>query len=637
MNSHNRRYIDCSNISKVLIIIFFILSYKLHSQCTVTTINHDFELPVVSFSAVFIKQNVLPGWKTTSPDGIIEFWKTGSMGGFAYSGNQYIELNAFYASGLYQDYDSSQSTVFNYSFAHRGRFGTDKMVVKAGPPGGPYTIVTTASTSQLQWKLYKGVYTAPNNQKVTRFIFEAVSTATNDQTAGNFLDAINFSATLAPPVIQGPKTICYSNSVTLTASGKANSTFNWYDTNGKLVHKGITFTSPPLFIDTSYNVEQISSLGCKSDLQSVTIKIDSQPVVTVSGNTSICSNELTDISFKSPSPNVIYTWTIDPTGVIGASAGSGNRINQLLKTTSNTIETVTYNVVPKVNGCAGDIIKVEIKVNPLSAGSGVALVRICSGESPKIKLGSILNGTSFNWTVVSTDLTGASNGSGDLIDQILETRDENQGSVVYNVTSNYDGCSGKTKLVTVVVNPLPKPILRDGAICIDPSTGGAIKTYNLDSTLSSTEYDFEWYYNLSKVDKALSNTLEASLEGEYAVIAINKQTGCVSYPAIAKVEAFPTSSSNLNLSIKQISVFSDYSSTILANVKGSSDHFEYQLDNENFAISNEFTNVKPGSHRMTAVSTNGCINISKNFFVIWYPPFLPQMVMVIMIPGILWV
>ncbi|MBS7256769.1 T9SS type B sorting domain-containing protein [Flavobacterium branchiicola] len=226
---------------------------------------------------------MVPGWKTTAPDGIIEFWKTGSnvdhVPSFAYDGEQYIELNAFYASGLYQDYDSSQTTIFNYSFAHRGRSGTDKMALKAGPPNGPFTIVTTSSTGKSQWKLYSGTYVVPINQSTTRFIFEAVETASNNPTIGNFLDAINFNSALEKPIVQDVPPVCPGNFVTLTAKSandhEDKTIFNWYDTSKVLIHTGETFVSPPLLTDTKYSVMEITSSGCKSDFSDIEVKISS--------------------------------------------------------------------------------------------------------------------------------------------------------------------------------------------------------------------------------------------------------------------------------------------------------------------------------------------------------------------------
>ncbi len=167
-------------------------------ECLINTINSDFEHPTISQASgwpTFVHQNTVQGWRTTASDGMIEFWPNTTNGGgtTAYSGNQYIELNANMASGVYQDFDTPVPTVFNFGFAHRGRQGTDVCGLYAGSPGGPYTLIYTATAGNTSWVYNTGTYTVPVGQTQTRFIFEAISAAGGIST-GNFLDAITFTA-----------------------------------------------------------------------------------------------------------------------------------------------------------------------------------------------------------------------------------------------------------------------------------------------------------------------------------------------------------------------------------------------------------------------------------------------------------
>lgn len=167
-------------------------------ECLINTINSDFELPIISQASgwpTFVHHNTVQGWRTTASDGMIEFWPNTTNGGgtTAYSGNQYIELNANMASGVYQDFDTPVPTTFNFGFAHRGRQGTDVCGLYAGPPGGPYSLIYTATAGNTSWVYNTGTYTVPDGQTQTRFIFEAISAAGGIST-GNFLDAITFTA-----------------------------------------------------------------------------------------------------------------------------------------------------------------------------------------------------------------------------------------------------------------------------------------------------------------------------------------------------------------------------------------------------------------------------------------------------------
>lgn len=120
----------------------FILSAQISDNCEIETINKDFEQPDIPQTGwpSFINANDVLGWGTTASDNIIEFWPNSNNGGGvqAYSGDQYIELNGNEQAGVYQDFETALSgVVFNFSFAHRGRMGTDVCRVMAGPPGGP--------------------------------------------------------------------------------------------------------------------------------------------------------------------------------------------------------------------------------------------------------------------------------------------------------------------------------------------------------------------------------------------------------------------------------------------------------------------------------------------------------------------
>lgn len=174
------------------------------TDCEINTINPDFEDPVIVQSGwpTFLDASLVPGWQTTAGDNQIEIWPNSNNGGgvMAYSGNQYIELNANVTSGVYQDYSTPiDGIVFTYSFAHSARnsasFGFDVVGVYAGPPGGPLVELAQYSSEVFTgWHLYTGNYTVPLGQPVTRFEFRAVSTASGNTTVGNFLDAIEFTS-----------------------------------------------------------------------------------------------------------------------------------------------------------------------------------------------------------------------------------------------------------------------------------------------------------------------------------------------------------------------------------------------------------------------------------------------------------
>jgi len=167
------------------------------------------------------------------------------------------------------------------------------------------------------------------------------------------------------------------------------------------------------------------------------------------------------------------------------------------------------------------------------------------------------------------------------------------------------------------VNPAPKPIIEDGVICVEQATGVAFKTYTLDSGLSASKYNFQWYFNSQPISGGSSSTFEAAESGDYKVQAINNLTGCDATSETAKVIAsFP----GLAIATNQTLAFSD-NAKVEVIITGGDAVFEYQLDGGSFQSSNVFENLKPGSHSITVGDENGCTNLTQNFFVIGYPKF----------------
>lgn len=187
------------------------------SECVITTINPSFENPgkVVDNGLynITVNQNVVQGWRTTDPLGLIEFWPvpaaTDQITNLALNADglatgYVIELAADTPSNIYQDYNTPSQTVFKCKFAHRGRWGTDKCQLWAGAPGGQMTLVAEAETGTT-WKKYgeagaEITYVVPDKQPITRFLFQAISSAPQNvggtplDSAGNLIDNVEFTA-----------------------------------------------------------------------------------------------------------------------------------------------------------------------------------------------------------------------------------------------------------------------------------------------------------------------------------------------------------------------------------------------------------------------------------------------------------
>jgi uncharacterized repeat protein (TIGR01451 family) len=185
--------------------------------CTTDLIvNGSFELPSLGSPGQMgnFGQGTVPGWRTTASDGQIEIWSSTfnsvpSLAGIP--GNQFAELNANFVSTLYQDVATIPGSTISWSFAHRGREGTDTMRLLAGTPGASLSQVgPNFVDGNTAWGRYSGSYTVPAGQTTTRFAFESVSSAVGP-TLGNFIDDVKI----------GPVGACVTAEKSVTPSGPA--------------------------------------------------------------------------------------------------------------------------------------------------------------------------------------------------------------------------------------------------------------------------------------------------------------------------------------------------------------------------------------------------------------------------------
>ncbi|MFB5678200.1 isopeptide-forming domain-containing fimbrial protein [Paenibacillus terreus] len=176
-------------------------------------------------SGIYFKESEMTPWKTTDDanNGVktIEVWNWAQNmppGANTWpappDGNRWAELNAFENGMLYQDVATVPGQTIYWRLSHMGRSGVDTMQLRIGKAtANPYDTVVQRQMSDGKnaWGTYTGSYTVPAGQTVTRFGFEAVSTASGSIGNGNFLDDI-FLGTA--PCVTADKTVAPSGDVT---------------------------------------------------------------------------------------------------------------------------------------------------------------------------------------------------------------------------------------------------------------------------------------------------------------------------------------------------------------------------------------------------------------------------------------
>ena len=239
-----------------------------------------------------------------------------------------------------------------------------------------------------------------------------------------------------------------------------NLTTEWVDASTNLViSTSATVTVTPT-VTTTYAVTSRLN-GCTSfgpeGTTYVTVTVNQKPVVTAA-DTIICSGETSNVPLSSSETGTTFAWTVVQTNVSGAIAGNGNAIAQTLTATGTAPGTAVYTITPTAKGCVGPTKTVTVTVNPKPTVS-LTTATVCSGEPIIVPTTFSTLGTTFTWTVVQTNVTGASAGAGATIAHTLTAINGLSGTAVYTVTPTANGCVGTPQTVTINVNPKPTAVM----------------------------------------------------------------------------------------------------------------------------------------------------------------------------------
>ena len=192
--------------------------------------------------------------------------------------------------------------------------------------------------------------------------------------------------------------------------------------------------SPNFCNDGFHYIKAITNpAGTQPVSNTIAYKLVCNDVSAISTTTTICSGESAIVNISSTDPNATLSWTVSGgTNITGASAGTGNTINQVLTYNGNTKDSVTYTAISSDAGCTKtQTVKVVVNaaIQPVIAGNLV----ICNGNTTTLT--AIGQFDSLRWS------TGATTTSIDV----------NQAQT-YTVTAYKNGCSGNASTTTTITN-----------------------------------------------------------------------------------------------------------------------------------------------------------------------------------------
>ena len=247
-----------------------------------------------------------------------------------------------------------------------------------------------------------------------------------------------------------------------------------------------------------------SANGCAGSTTLVTVTVAPTPVITNTAaqlKTTICSATALNFTATSSIVGTTYTWASSVSGTItgGVSPSGGGAITDSPVNTGNATGTVTYAITPSFGGCPGAIRNYVVTVNPVPTASASNQI-ICSGQTSNITITNpnSVSGTSFNWIIqTSSNVTGASAGGGNSINQVLSSTDGiTSGSVTYAITPAANSCNGLTITASVTVNPVPVitntapqlqiTVCSSTALNFTPTSTIGATVYNWTSTIAGT-------------------------------------------------------------------------------------------------------------------------------------------------------
>ena len=222
-----------------------------------------------------------------------------------------------------------------------------------------------------------------------------------------------------------------------------------------------------------------------------------KPIPALTNNpldTTICDGEFTALSLQSNVPGTQFTWTATGSSIqitgYSNSTSPATVINQSLVNSGFDTETVTYHIEPENTGCQGSLSDYAVNVFPVPdvffLPNGETL---CEGEISNLSLQSHVTGTSFDWTATasSPNLSGFSDGSGDLIAQTIDNSGKTIEFVTYQVTPAANGCPPGIQM-PVVLTVVPRPVITNTTTgfeqCNNTSTSISLESDNPGSTFA---------------------------------------------------------------------------------------------------------------------------------------------------------
>lgn len=342
--------------------------------------------------------------------------------------------------------------------------------------------------------------------------------------------------------------ICLGSAIiptTFATTGATGATFSGLPTgvSGSWAGNVVTINGTPVSAG-SYAYTVSLSGGCGVITKIATIVVSPNNTIVLSSapgtdNKTACLN--------APITNITYT-TTGATGATfsGLPAGvSGNWVANSITISGSPTVTGNFPYTITLTGGCGIVSKtgnIQVKPVPVMSASPSSQT-ICSGLTSGIGFSSTVAGTSYAWSVVQANVSGASAGSGSNLAMILTATAAVPGTATFTVTPTASSCAGSPVDVVITVKPSPTAIPTPSAQTICSGTAPSI---SLSSAVAGAT--FTWTAGQAGVSGAsagsgstISQTLSATglVSGTATYSVKGSANGCTSSAVNAVVTVKP--------------------------------------------------------------------------------------------------
>jgi hypothetical protein len=335
-------------------------------------------------------------------------------------------------------------------------------ITPAGPlsfcAGGSVTLTSSTGTAY-QWLLNGSPIGGANSQTYPASVAGSYTvTATGSGGCSGTSAPVSVTQNAAPsPTVTagGPTTFCSGGSVTLSTG--AASSYQWL-LNGSPIG-GATGSSIPATTSGSYSVTVTNASGCAATSPAVNVTVNPNPVVTITGPSSVCSSG--SVTLDAGAGFASYNW-------------SNGAITQTIAVSPSA--TTTYNVTVTTGaGCSGSASKT------ITVGSGSTTTTVSApasvpsnSTSNPASVPAAQNGSTYAWSITGGTIT-----SGDGTPSILWTAGAS-GNAVISVVVSSGSCTASGSATVAITEAADLALAATAAP--NPVDAGSTVTLTLNVT-----------------------------------------------------------------------------------------------------------------------------------------------------------